>query len=108
MFWVYILQNPVGKFYIGQTEDLCKRVAEHNAPGRDGVKFTAKGNGPWRLVWSESYASRVEAMRREKQIKSMKSARWIRETFLQSVLVEFPQASSKQGPPFPFDEAPRP
>jgi putative endonuclease len=82
MFWVYILQNPVGKFYIGQTEDLCKRVAEHNAPGRDGVKFTAKGNGQWRLVWSESYASREEAMRREKQIKSMKSARWIRETLL--------------------------
>ena len=29
-FWVYILQNPRGKFYIGQTEDLAARVAFHN------------------------------------------------------------------------------
>ena len=26
MFWVYVLQNPQGKFYIGQTEDLPARI----------------------------------------------------------------------------------
>ena len=30
MSWVYILQNPAGWFYIGQTDDLPARLANHN------------------------------------------------------------------------------
>jgi predicted GIY-YIG superfamily endonuclease len=30
MFWVYILQNPEGRFYTGHTDDLAERVANHN------------------------------------------------------------------------------
>ena len=30
MYWVYILQNPGGRFYIGQTGDLQARLANHN------------------------------------------------------------------------------
>jgi predicted GIY-YIG superfamily endonuclease len=30
MFWVYILQNPEGRFYTGHTDDLAGRVANHN------------------------------------------------------------------------------
>ena len=30
MFWVYILQNPKGRFYIGQTDDLQARLFSHN------------------------------------------------------------------------------
>ena len=29
MFWVYVLQNPDGKFYVGQTDNLPVRVANH-------------------------------------------------------------------------------
>jgi predicted GIY-YIG superfamily endonuclease len=30
MFWVYILENPAGKFYVGQTNDLERRITEDN------------------------------------------------------------------------------
>ena len=81
MYWVYILQNPAGRFYIGHTDDLDLRLDSHNRTDRVIGKFTRK-HGPWLLVWSEAHPSRSDAMRRERQIKAMKSARWIRETLL--------------------------
>ena len=82
MFWVYILENAGSKFYIGQTDDLQARLQSHNRTDRIEGKFTRK-NGPWNLVWSEEHGTRAAAMARERQIKSMKSARWIREELLQ-------------------------
>ncbi len=82
MFWVYILQNPRGRFYIGQTDDLQMRLFSHNRTDKVVGKFTRK-NGPWELAWSEEHITRASAMARERQIKSMKSARRIRETLLE-------------------------
>jgi putative endonuclease len=82
MFWVYLLQNPAGRFYIGQTDDLSIRLANHNRTDKISGKYTRK-NGPWDLVWSEPHPTRSAAMERERQIKSMKSARWIRDHLLQ-------------------------
>ena len=84
-FWVYILQNPRGKFYIGQTEDLTARVEFHNRTDSIDGHFTRK-NGPWKLVWSEPHDSRQSAMKREREIKRMKSAKWIRENLLNSTV----------------------
>lgn len=81
MFWVYILQNPVGKFYIGHTNDVQSRLQSHNDIGPAHGKFTRK-NGPWLRVWSEAHPDRASAMARERQIKAMKSARWIPEVLL--------------------------
>jgi len=81
MFWVYILENSQGKFYIGQTSDLDERLRHHNRTDAFDGCFTRK-NGPWRLVWSEEHDSRCSAMAREKQIKQMKSAAWIRKQLL--------------------------
>ena len=75
-FWVYILQNPQGTYYIGQTDDLDGRLTNHNRTDKTSGKFTRK-NGPWTLVWSEEHPTRASAMARERQIKAMKSARWI-------------------------------
>ena len=73
MFWVYILENPQGRFYVGCTDDLPLRLESHNRTDKVLGKFTRK-NGPWELVWSEEHPSRPSAMKRERQIKSMKSA----------------------------------
>ncbi|XOV69903.1 MAG: GIY-YIG nuclease family protein [Verrucomicrobiota bacterium] len=81
MFWTYILENLDGKFYIGHTEDLTRRIQIHNDPNEPGTRFTPK-NGPWNLVWSEEHPTRACAMARERQIKRMKSAKWIREVLL--------------------------
>ena len=44
-------------------------------------KFTRK-TGPGELVWCESHPTRALAVARERQIKAMKSARWIRRELL--------------------------
>src|SRR5205807_2069711 len=64
MFWVYILQNPKGRFYIGHSDDLITRVANHNRVDKTLGKFTGK-NGPWVLPWSEEHAARLRPWRRE-------------------------------------------
>ncbi|MCX6953160.1 MAG: GIY-YIG nuclease family protein [Verrucomicrobia bacterium] len=81
MFWVYILQNPAGRFYIGQTDDIDRRLREHNAPQPGFGKYTHK-NGPWVLAWKEPHGSRESALRREREIKAWKSSRLIRERLL--------------------------
>ena len=78
---VYILENTKGKFYIGQTENLKDRLVAHNDPNQPMSKYTRK-NGLWRLVWQEMHSTRSSAVRRERQIKRMKSSRWIRENLL--------------------------
>jgi len=80
IFWVYILENPAGRFYIGSSDDPERRLEEHNSD-EGAVTFTHK-NGPWRLVWRESHPTRSAAVTRERQIKKMKSAKWIREHLL--------------------------
>jgi len=81
MHWVYILRNPAGQFYTGQTDNLQNRLHSHNRADRLLGKFTRK-NGPWELVWSEEHPTRSLAMARERQVKAKKSARWIRENLL--------------------------
>ena len=83
MFWVYVLENPAGKFYIGQTANLDQRLKDHNRTDSFDGHYTRK-NGPWKLVWYEAHESRSSAILRERQIKRMKSAKWIRDHLLKS------------------------
>jgi predicted GIY-YIG superfamily endonuclease len=80
-YWVYILENTAGRFDIGQTDDLDRRISDHHSPDTPASKYAPK-NGPWKLVWSELHPSRSSAVIRERQIKRMKSARWIRDNLL--------------------------
>jgi predicted GIY-YIG superfamily endonuclease len=79
-FFVYLLMNANGGFYVGHSDDVARRLTEHNDPER-GSTYTHK-HGPWELVWTEAHPDRASAMKREKQIKRMKSAHWIRENLL--------------------------
>ncbi len=68
-FYVYILQSESsGRFYTGHTRDLAERVSYHNS----NYSRSLKHRGPWNLVHKEEFATRAEAMRRERQIKSWK------------------------------------
>ena len=68
MNYTYLLQCGDGSLYCGWTNDLDKRVAEHNA-GRGG-KYT-RSRRPVSLVWFEICETRKEAMSREARIKRM-------------------------------------
>ena len=69
MFWVYIIRNEAGRYYIGHTDNLEQRLMFHNT----GQSHYTVRKGPWTLVLSEEYASRSEAVKRELQIKRWKS-----------------------------------
>jgi len=75
---VYVLvSSSTGKRYVGQTSDLARRLAEHNSNDHNVRKFTSKNLGPWRVAYSESCATRSEAMRREKWLKSGAGRAWL-------------------------------
>jgi putative endonuclease len=81
MFFVYVLQNSKGTFYIGHTGNFVERLKDHNRSDCFEGHYTRK-NGPWKLVWCEEHESRSSAMQREREIKRMKSASWIRKHLL--------------------------
>ena len=77
-YYVYILANRRhGVLYVGVTNDLMRRVAEHREHLAAG--FTSK-HDVTRLVWFESHDSIEAAITREKQIKKWKRA-WKIELF---------------------------
>jgi putative endonuclease len=75
MYFVYVLRNPITqRHYTGHTADLVQRIGQHN----HGVTKSTMNRGPWELVYQEEFASRAEAMRREKYLKSGKGREELR------------------------------
>jgi putative endonuclease len=64
---VYVLKiEKDGRFYVGMTHNLARRLHEHNS----GKTKSTKGYIPWQLVHQEIFETRVEARAREKYLKS--------------------------------------
>ena len=59
----------VNRYYIGQTEDIERRIFHHRS-GRE--KFTKRASD-WQLVFSKEFKTRTEAKRIESFIKKQKS-----------------------------------
>jgi putative endonuclease len=71
---VYILQSDsTRRFYVGSTSDIEKRLGYHNA----GKCRSTRKRGPWRIVHTEPFETRGEALIREQHIKAMKSRGYI-------------------------------
>ena len=71
-FYLYILRCSDGTYYTGHARDISKRVKEHNR-GK-ASKYTS-GRRPVELVYSESYATRGLAAKREYEIKEWSRAK---------------------------------
>jgi putative endonuclease len=67
-YWVYVMTNRSGTLYIGVTNDLARRVAEHRQRRIPG--FTKKYRID-RLIHAEPFADIREAITREKQLKGL-------------------------------------
>ena len=73
-FLVYVLQSMKDfSFYVGQCDDLDKRMSKHF----DGMSKYTASKRPLRLVYFEVYESRSLAIKRELEIKRMKSKSYI-------------------------------
>ena len=71
IFYTYILYSAlIDKFYIGQTADLNLRLSQHNSTRNLGAD-------DWIISYSETFYTRAEAMKREKEIKNKKSRKYI-------------------------------
>src|SRR6185312_14989409 len=76
MPFVYILQSESSRrFYIGAATQPAERLKEHHR----GQTISTRGRGPWALVYKERFGTLSEARQRERQLKSWKSHRSIKE-----------------------------
>ncbi len=73
-FHVYVLRSRTGRRYIGQTENLQRRLREHN----EGRNHATKHDTQWKLLYAESYQTRRDAMKRERWLKSGAGRDWLR------------------------------
>ncbi len=71
-FWAYILRCADGSYYTGHTEDLDRRVWQHQTGAIRGYTFTRR---PVELVWSDYFESRADAADAEMRIKSWSRAK---------------------------------
>ncbi|USN95093.1 MAG: GIY-YIG nuclease family protein [Candidatus Nomurabacteria bacterium] len=67
MYHVYILECKDGSFYVGSTNNLEKRIKEHNT-SKNGAHYT-KIRRPVILKYSETFETLKEARKRESEIK---------------------------------------
>ncbi|MFZ1279310.1 MAG: GIY-YIG nuclease family protein [Ignavibacteriaceae bacterium] len=67
MFYVYAIKsNSRNYIYVGLTNNLERRLEEHNS----GNNKTTKPYRPFKLIYSESFITRVDARIKEKVLKT--------------------------------------
>ena len=71
-FFAYLLRCNDGSYYAGHTEELEVRLAQHQTGLLGGYTATRR---PVVLVWSESFATRDEAIAAERRIKGWRRAK---------------------------------
>lgn len=72
MFYVYVIKsNSYDELYIGSTNDLKRRMIEHNT-GKNKSTIIKK---PYKLIYYEAYVAESDARRREQMLKLRGQAR---------------------------------
>jgi len=75
MFYTYVLRSQVdGKFYTGFTNDLKRRLVEHNA----GRVASTKNRIPLEVVYYEACRNEKDAIVREKYLKTAYGHRYLK------------------------------
>ena len=65
LYRVYVLRNREGRFYVGLSDDIEKRRAQHNSGGSRWTKM----RGPWTLAWQSANLSLGDARNLENRLK---------------------------------------
>ena len=75
IYFVYILYSQAkDRYYTGYTTNPEERTMEHNL----GATFSTRPGRPWLLAYTEEFDNKSAAIRREKEIKGMKSHRFVK------------------------------
>ena len=74
-YYIYILLSlKDNKFYTGFTDNLERRITEHNSGKVESTKF----RGPFDLVYFEGCRNKSDALHREKYLKTSYGKRYIK------------------------------
>jgi len=65
-FYTYMLRCADNSYYVGHTDDLERRIAQHHAGELPGYTHHRR---PVMLIWSQDFSSREEALSAEQQVK---------------------------------------
>jgi len=76
-FWIYVLKCNDNSFYIGQTDNIPRRLDEH---WKGEVSWT-KPRLPIEIIHYESFVSRDEAVKREKELKTGFGRKWLKREY---------------------------
>jgi predicted GIY-YIG superfamily endonuclease/proteasome lid subunit RPN8/RPN11 len=95
VFYTYMLVCSDGSYYTGHTDNLERRVGEHQS---GLVSGHTKGRRPVRLVWSQDFVERHEALAAERQIKGWSRAK--KEALIDRRWDELSRLSRSQSAPF--------
>ncbi|MBI3631739.1 MAG: GIY-YIG nuclease family protein [Candidatus Staskawiczbacteria bacterium] len=70
MYFLYILQSEKnGRYYIGSTNNLKRRIIEHNSGKTRSLKYLI----PLKIVFSKEYKQEHETKQMEKKLKKFKN-----------------------------------
>ena len=65
---VYVIRNRDGKFYIGLSDEVERRINQHNV----GQSTWTRGKGPWNLIWQSEEMNLSAARKLELLLKRQK------------------------------------
>jgi Predicted endonuclease containing a URI domain len=71
-FWVYMLRCRDGSYYAGHTDNLERRIAEHDC---GTIPCYTHDRRPLHLVFSQDFATREEALAMERRLKGWSRAK---------------------------------
>jgi putative endonuclease len=79
MHYVYLLESKdSSKRYIGYTTDLKRRLKEHN----NHENVSTAGQREWKLIYCETYLHKMDALGREKFLKSGSGWRYLKKQLM--------------------------
>jgi len=79
MFYTYVIKSVTcDYFYKGHCEDLEIRLKQHNS----GTTESIKSYIPFQIVYFEEFATREEAVKREKYFKSAAGRKFLKNKVL--------------------------
>ena len=75
MFYAYVIKSDTSDyFYKGHCEDLEIRLKQHNS----GMTISIKPYLPFKIVYFEEFATKEEAIKRERYLKSAAGRRFLK------------------------------
>ena len=73
-YWTYIIKSvKFGNYYIGQSSNISKRLKNHNLK----KSKSSKPFSPWIVIYQKGFATRSEAVKHERYLKSIKKRNFL-------------------------------